>query len=231
MFFVRVFQSFRKKIPLRCSSALKCCWINNCNRSCTMPENLNRISTFTLPPIPTDLSAVSMEHSVRRKAKLSWLMRIPHNRCNEQIDYIFEARAHVGYSFSKHKLGQWFAINTENIHLESMHSHNSKCVLNKQKKTHTCECIVKFILCTVVAFFSRTQSRISCLVTLQIGRFYEFRVLALNGNGTRGCSESTLFQLNESKCLFFFKPINFQNKLLNEWFFLQSQSIYRHLLI
>lgn len=93
-----------------------------------MPENLNRISTFTLPPIPFNVSVVSMEHDTKRKAKISWFMRIPHNRCEDKIDYVIEARAHVGYSFSKHKLGQWFAINTENVHLESMHSHNSKCV-------------------------------------------------------------------------------------------------------
>lgn len=93
-----------------------------------MPENLNRISIFTLPPIPINVSVVSVEHDTKRKAKISWLMRIPHNRCEDKIDYVIEARAHVGNSFSKHKLGQWFAINTENVHLESMHSHNSKCV-------------------------------------------------------------------------------------------------------
>lgn len=112
----------------RCSSALKCCWTNNCNRSCIMAENLNRISTFILPPIPTNVNVVSIEHDARRRAKISWLMRIPHNRCDEHIEYIIEARAHVGNSFSKHKLGQWFVINTENFHFESMHSHNSKCV-------------------------------------------------------------------------------------------------------
>ncbi|XP_031618171.1 uncharacterized protein LOC116337626 isoform X2 [Contarinia nasturtii] len=148
----------------RCSAAQKCCWINNCNRSCIMAENLNRVSTFTLLPIPTNISVISMEHEARRKAKITWLMRIAHSRREEQIDYVVEARAHIGYTFSKHKMGQWFAINTENFHIESMHSHNSK---------------------------------ISCLITLQIGRFYEFRVLAVNGNGTRGCSDTTVFQLNE----------------------------------
>lgn len=172
---------------------MKCCWINNCNRSCIMAENLNRISTFTLPPIPTDVSVVSVEHDTRRKAKISWLMRTPHNRCEEQIDYIVEARAHVGHSFSKHKLGQWFAISTENVHIEAMHSHNSKCVLKIQWK--------KIYLSN--SLFMHTQSRISCLVTLQIGRFYEFRILALNGHGTRGCSDSTIFQLNESKLFLF----------------------------
>lgn len=55
-------------------------------------------------------------------------MRLPHNRCEEQIDYIVEARMHVGHSFSKHKLGQWFVIVTDNFQLELMHSLNSKYV-------------------------------------------------------------------------------------------------------
>lgn len=125
--FVCLIKSFR------CSSALKCCWINNCNRSCVMAENLNRVITLTLPPIPTSVSVVSVEHEARQKAKISWLMRIPHNRCDEHIDYIVEARAHIGNSFSKHKFGQWFVVNTENFHLESMHSHNTKCVYNLLK--------------------------------------------------------------------------------------------------
>lgn len=116
-------------LPFRCSSALKCCWINSCNRSCMMAENLNRISTSTLPPIPVNVSLVSSEHEARRTAKITWLMRIPHNHCNEQVDYIVEARSHVGSTFSKHKLGQWFVVRMEHFHLEPMHSHNSKCVL------------------------------------------------------------------------------------------------------
>lgn len=56
--------------------------------------------------------------------------------------------------------------------------------------------------------FIYTQFRVSCIVTLQIGRFYEFRILTINGNGTRGCSDSTIFQLNESK----FQIINLKKK-------------------
>lgn len=97
-----------------------------------MPENLNRVSTFILPPIPVNVSVVSVEHEARRTAKISWLMRLPHNRCDEQIDYIVEARMHVGHSFSKHKLGQWFVMSTENFHLELLHSHNSKYVYSSQ---------------------------------------------------------------------------------------------------
>lgn len=119
-------------LNFRCSASLKCCWTNTCNRSCIVPENLNRISTFILPPIPLNVSVVSVEHEARRTAKISWLMRLPHNRCDEQIDYIVEARMHVGHSFSKHKLGQWFVISTENFHLELMHSHNSKYVYSSQ---------------------------------------------------------------------------------------------------
>lgn len=115
----------------RCSAAMKCCWFNNCNRSCILPDNVNRISIFTLPPIPTNVNVISMEHEVRRKAKISWLMRTSHNNCGEQIDYVVEARAHVGYSFSKHKLGQWFVISTEHLTLEPLHSHNTKCVTRR----------------------------------------------------------------------------------------------------
>lgn len=42
--------------------------------------------------------------------------------------------------------------------------------------------------------------RIISVVTLKIGRWYEFRILSLNANGTRGHSEvSAPFQLDESK--------------------------------
>lgn len=112
----------------RCSAAQKCCWTNNCNRSCILAEDLNRISTFTLPPIPTDVTIISMEYETKRNAKISWLMRIPHNRYDEQIDYVVEARAHIGYTFSIQKLGQSFALNTSNFHHESIHSYKSKWV-------------------------------------------------------------------------------------------------------
>lgn len=97
-----------------------------------MPENVYRISTFILPPIPTNVSVFSIENEQKRKAKITWLMRIPHSRSQEQIDYVVEARAHIGFSFSKHKLGQWFVISTESLSLESMHSHNTKCVCKKK---------------------------------------------------------------------------------------------------
>lgn len=109
-----------------------------------MAENLHRMSTFTLPSIPQNLSVMSVEHESRRKAKINWLMRIPHNHGDDEqhIEYIVEARAHIGNLFSKHKLGQWFVLHAENFHLEPMHSHNSKYVLvlsrfvrNDNKKT------------------------------------------------------------------------------------------------
>lgn len=104
--------------------------MNSCNRSCILAENLNRISTFTLPTIPVNVSVISVEHEVRRKAKIIWMMRIPHNYADgEHIEYIIEARAHIGNSFSKHKLGQWFNLQVENIQIESLHSHNFKYVL------------------------------------------------------------------------------------------------------
>lgn len=92
-----------------------------------------------LPPIPTNVSVVSMEQGQKRKAKVSWLL--PHHRSEEQIDYVVEARAHVGSSFSKHKLSQWFVINAENLTLEPMHSQNTKCVC----KTNSNHPIIKIL--------------------------------------------------------------------------------------
>lgn len=117
------------KYSYRCSSALKCCWINSCNRSCVMAENLNRISTFALPSIPTNISVISIEHELRRKVKIMWFMRIPYNHSgDEHIEYVLEARAHIGNTFSKHKLGHWFVLQADNINIESTHSHNFKYV-------------------------------------------------------------------------------------------------------
>lgn len=46
--------------------------------------------------------------------------------------------------------------------------------------------------------------RIRYWVTLKIGRWYEFRILSLNGNGTRGYSTTSQpFQLDESKFIYF----------------------------
>lgn len=94
-----------------------------------MAENLNRISTFALPSIPTNVSVISIEHEVRRKVKIMWFMRMPHNHSGDvHIEYVIEARAHIGNTFSKQKLGQWFVLPAENIHFESMHSHHTKYV-------------------------------------------------------------------------------------------------------
>lgn len=50
--------------------------------------------------------------------------------------------------------------------------------------------------------------RLSSLVTLKIGRWYEFRVAAVNENGTRGYSvPSEPFQLNESQKMHLFIAI------------------------
>lgn len=96
-----------------------------------MVENLNHISTFTLPSIPANVSVISIEHEVRLKAKILWFMQIPHNRDDsEHIEYVIEARAHIGNSYFKHKLGQWFVLHAENIVLESIDSHHSRCVLH-----------------------------------------------------------------------------------------------------
>lgn len=64
-----------------------------------MAENLNRISAFTLPPIPTNVNVVSIELDARRRAKISWHMRIPHNHCDEHIEYIVEAQCMLATHF------------------------------------------------------------------------------------------------------------------------------------
>lgn len=235
----------------RCSAAFKCCWMNSCNRSCVMAENLNRVSMITLPSIPINVSAISVEQESRRKAKIIWLMRIPDNHYYDRIEYILEARSHIGHSFSKYKLSEWFVLQAENILIESMHSHIAKyaqahtytsvsslltfcCSMtkafkNKWEATRNITNYTLFILLnpikcrpesqrletivndTLVCFSALNANylwriyinifslRLSCWVPLQIGRFYEFRIAALNENGTRGYSETTVFQLNESK--------------------------------
>lgn len=57
-------------------------------------------------------------------------MQMPHDHSSdEHIEYIIEARSHIGNTFSKHKLGsQWFVLHAENFDVESVHSHNSKYV-------------------------------------------------------------------------------------------------------
>lgn len=102
----------------RCSAAKKCCW-NNCNRSCEIILNLDRIPLVTLPAIPIDILISSVEHQAHRTAEISWQMRSHHNnRYDEQIDYIIEARAHAGSTFSKHKLSQWYVINGNSFRME-----------------------------------------------------------------------------------------------------------------
>lgn len=110
----------------RCSAAEKCCW-HNCNRSCEAIQNLDRIPLITLPAIPINITVTSIEHDTYRTAEISWQMRSHHNRYDEQIDYVIEARAHVGNTFSKHKLSQWYVINGDRFRSERKYSQlNSK---------------------------------------------------------------------------------------------------------
>lgn len=107
----------------RCSAAEKCCW-NNCNRLCQPIENLERISIATLPSIPANVTVLSAEFEQRRTTHISWQMRAHNSRYNELIDYIIEARAHVGYTFAKHKLSHWFPLNIDYIQMERKHKPN-----------------------------------------------------------------------------------------------------------
>lgn len=106
----------------RCRASDKCCRVN-CNRLCQSATNLDQIPTNVIPSIPTNVTVVSVELEQRRKAYVSWQMRSHHSH-NELIDYIIEARAHVGSTFSKHKLSlsNWFAVDTEYVHMEQKHS-------------------------------------------------------------------------------------------------------------
>lgn len=166
-----------------------------------MAENLNRISTFILPSIPINVSVASVEHEARRKAKITWLMRMPHNHHQNELEYIIEARAHIGNSFSKYKLSQWFVLQAENTQVESVHSHNFKCV-------HWF--IFLWTMYGMMEDFSSYSFRLSSWISLQIGRFYEFRIAAINENGTRGYSATTVFQLNESKSILFYPSSIYQ---------------------
>lgn len=104
----------------RCSEASKCCW-NNCNRSCDSNVYLDRIPLLTLPAIPINLTVFSIKRETHHRAEISWLMRSQHNRYDEQIDYVIEARAHVGCTFSKHKLSQWFLFQGIKVAIDGKH--------------------------------------------------------------------------------------------------------------
>lgn len=114
-----------------------------------MAENLNRVSMITLPSIPINVSVMSVEQESHRKAKIIWLMRIPDNHY-DRIEYILEARAHIGHSFSKYKLAQWFVLQAENILIESIHSHIVKyahsCTLVSSLLTFRCS-MTSTIIC------------------------------------------------------------------------------------
>lgn len=112
------------KQDYRCSAASKCCYRNNCIHSCESNIYLDRIPLLTLPATPINVTVFGVERETHRAAEISWLMRSQHNRYDEQIDYVIEARAHVGCTFSKHKLSQWFIFKGNQVAIDGKHSQN-----------------------------------------------------------------------------------------------------------
>lgn len=96
----------------KCSNTQKCCW-NRCNRICENAEELGNVSMEILPSIPVHLTVVSVEHEFKRKAQLSWEMFVLNERLDAIVDYAIEARVHIGHTFARHKLSDWFVFNAD----------------------------------------------------------------------------------------------------------------------
>lgn len=93
----------------QCVGIQKCC-PNGCHRICENALNLNAIDATVLPTIPMNVSALSWESEMRRRVRISWEMLHCHDNDLEAIDFIVEARVHVGHTFSPHKLSHWFVV-------------------------------------------------------------------------------------------------------------------------
>lgn len=144
-----------------------------CHRQCQNVENLEYVSLFILPPIPENISVASTEHFVDRTAQISWELDWNDTLNYSQTKFIIEGRSHVGATCFTHKLSDWMVFEQENMN-------------NIQKQT-----------------IQNTIYRYKLPLTLKIGRWYEFRIITINANGTRGYSgSSSPFQLTESKLYF-----------------------------
>lgn len=93
----------------RCVGTQKCC-SNGCHRICVNPLNLDAVDVLALPAIPTNVTVVTVEPEMRRKARIAWDMQYHSGDGIELFDFIVEARVHIGHTFSPHKLSHWFTI-------------------------------------------------------------------------------------------------------------------------
>lgn len=100
----------------QCVGTQKCC-PNGCHRICENALNLNAIDSAVLPALPMNVSVLSVESDMRRKARISWEM-LPHDDGLESIDFIIEARVHVGHTFSPHKLSHWYVMHSAGREIE-----------------------------------------------------------------------------------------------------------------
>lgn len=100
-------------IDYQCVGTQKCC-PNGCHRICENPLNLNAIDVSVLPAVPFNVSVFSMESEMRRKIRITWQIMQRHNQDDDidAIDFIIEARVHVGQTFSPHKLSHWYVMHS-----------------------------------------------------------------------------------------------------------------------
>lgn len=97
----------------QCVATQKCC-PNGCHRICDNALNLNAIDGSVLPAVPVNVSVSSMESEMRRKVRVAWELLHLHEREIElgTVDFIVEARVHVGHTFSAHKLSHWYVVHS-----------------------------------------------------------------------------------------------------------------------
>lgn len=100
-------------IDNKCPGQYKCC-THTCGRTCQEPKDLSSISDAILPPIPMNITLISLEdhRNGRRTAEISWKMDWRSKPFSRSV-YVVEARAHTGYVYYEHKLSNWFNINID----------------------------------------------------------------------------------------------------------------------
>ncbi|KAJ6640313.1 Protein cereblon [Pseudolycoriella hygida] len=152
----------------RCQGIQKCCTFN-CGAKCTNPLRLETISDRTLPPIPQNITLTNLERH-RNIAEISWQMFYTELPVYNLV-FVLEGRSHFGYYYDEQKLSNWFSMAFEvTSSIQKYQKHKGGIVKNE----------------------------FGANVRLRPGRWYQFRLSAVNGNGTRGYSTpSPNFQLKE----------------------------------
>ncbi|XP_037028240.1 anosmin-1 isoform X2 [Bradysia coprophila] len=152
----------------RCVGIQKCCAFN-CGTKCMNPVKLERISDRTLPPIPENITLVNLERH-RNIAEITWRMFYSEPPAYNLV-FVLETRSHIGYYYDEQKLSNWFSMPFE-VTSSAMKYEKDKGGL--------------------------MTNEFGANVRLRPGRWYQFRLSAVNGNGTRGYSTPSLnFQLKE----------------------------------